>query len=190
MTAALSSIAGPPVRMRIEAAFYYFVAMIARPHQPRWPLTGEQRKHAARVGRERMDLNDSHGLDQVEWHALRRQMRLLLRKRARERGRYTDGDLIRGAHAEGLPELDPHSPDMASMLGQINILEMERGLPMLTAIVVHKHGPSVPGVGYWNLAEMMGIDVGTTEESVDAFWVSELQECYRVWPHKDIHSEL
>jgi hypothetical protein len=156
----------------------------------RTPLTREERKEAAHVGRERMDVDDTQGFDPEAWRALRRHMRLMLRKRARDLGRYTYGDLAREAHEAGFTEIDPHSHTTATVLGQINILELERGLPMITAIVVHKHGPSVPGVGYWNLAHMMGVDVGTTDASVEAFWVSELQECYRVWPHKDVHSEL
>jgi hypothetical protein len=68
------------------------------------------------------------------------------------------------------------------MLGQINLIEMERGDPMITAVVVLKVGSSAPGVGFWNLAEAAGLfSASASEEDQDRFWTAEFSECHRVW---------
>jgi hypothetical protein len=158
---------------------------------PRDPLTPQQRKDAAAVGLRRPGVLDaSWRMGAVTWKALRREMRILLRTRARERGRYTYAELAADADRRGHPYLDPHGEEMADMLRQLDLLELQQGLPMISAIVVQEHGESRPGRGFANLARDLGLDVADDETSVLAFWLSEMGECHRAWAYRDVMAGL
>jgi hypothetical protein len=155
--------------------------------EPRDPLTPQQRKDVAAVGlRQPGVLDVSWHIGATPWKALRREMRILLRGRARERGSYTYAELAADADAKGHSYLDPHGDEMADMLRQLDLLEMQQGLPMISAIVVQEHGEARPGPGFANLRRDLGLDIGEDDSSVLAFWLSEMGEAYRVWPYRDV----
>ena len=78
-------------------------------------------------------------------------------------------------------ELEPHGTPLAGLLGQVNVLEREDELPLISCVVVHKAGDWKPGPGFWNMAKEMGLEVGTTDEDRDRYWVAELKRCYATW---------
>ena len=73
--------------------------------------------------------------------------------------------------------LEPQSPQLAHMLGEISTEEHSAGRGMLTVVVVHKHGDLMPGPGFFELARSLGHDTDDRE----AFWVGELAEVHREW---------
>jgi hypothetical protein len=145
-------------------------------------LTKEQRLRAASRARELWDIDavprDYEGDD---WLGLRRAALRVLQERAHKGNLCTYTELTNDLLARGFERLDPHSVAMASLLGQLNVLELERGRPMISSIVVLKQRPSQPGVGFWNLAEWIGIDFAA--EGVDdlAFWATEVGVCLAFW---------
>jgi hypothetical protein len=38
-----------------------------------------------------------------------------------------------------------------------------------------------PGVGFWNMAKAMNLDVGDTAEQRERFWIAELTRCSETW---------
>src|SRR5262245_14449274 len=78
----------------------------------------------------------------------------------------------------GLP-INGHqmSAETGQILGEICEDEVNAGRPMLSAVAV---GVSrKPGVGFYDLARQLGRQKGTGGEL--AFWLSEVEACYRVW---------
>ena len=73
--------------------------------------------------------------------------------------------------------LEPQSPQLAHMLGEISMEEHSAGRGMLTVVVVHKHGDLMPGPGFFELARSLGHDADDRE----AFWVGELAKVHREW---------
>jgi hypothetical protein len=69
------------------------------------------------------------------------------------------------------------------LLGQVNVLEQEEHKPLISCVVVHKSGDTRPGVGFWNMAREMRLDVGRAEAEQERFWVRELNRCYAKWAH-------
>ena len=100
---------------------------------------------------------------------------------ARTRSTTTYTELCRDVLPATGTRLEPHGTPLAGLLGQINVLEQEEGRPLISCVVVHKAGDWRPGVGFWNMAKEMGIDVGATEADRDRYWVGELKRCYSTW---------
>ena len=73
--------------------------------------------------------------------------------------------------------LEPQSPQLAHMLGEISTEEHEAGRGLLTVVVVHKSGDQMPGPGFFELARSLGHD---TDDRV-GFWASELENVHREW---------
>jgi hypothetical protein len=63
---------------------------------------------------------------------------------------------------------------LSQLLGEISIEEDKVGRGMLSAVVVHKHGDKVPGMGFYELASKLGRD--TSDPT--ACWVNELNFVY------------
>jgi len=81
---------------------------------------------------------------------------------------------------KGIIDLEPHGTPFAALLGQINVIEHDLGRPLISAVVVSKEERQ-PGVGFWNIAKELGIEVGESENQRVAFWLDSLQECHRRW---------
>ncbi len=142
-------------------------------------LTPEQRRAAAVKGEATLNMDETYGEDSLEWRRTRREAIRLLHEAAHQRGKMTYSELVNALTERGYLTLDPHGTPLAGMLGQINLIEMERGDPMITAVVVLKVGSSAPGVGFWNLAEAAGLfSASASEEDQDRFWTAEFSECH------------
>ena len=64
-----------------------------------------------------------------------------------------------------------------AILGQISVEEYEDGRPLLSVLVVHKHGDMKPGEGFFELAEALGRN---TSDVLKA-WITEVQMVYQHW---------
>jgi hypothetical protein len=120
----------------------------------------------------------TYGFSTSEWDTARSWVRNRLRKVASERTSITYSDLCRElARATGV-RLEPDGSPLAALLGQVNVLEREENKPLISCLVVHATGEMQPGVGFWNMAKAMDLDVGDTAEQRERFWVAELTCCY------------
>ena len=76
-------------------------------------------------------------------------------------------------------ELRPEAPQtLATPLDEINTHEHQEGRPLLSAVVVHKDGDGMPGVGFftiaWELKQYLGGDP-------HQFWTQELERVWDYW---------
>lgn len=118
------------------------------------------------------------------WLAAREWLTHRLRQVAHGEGTTYYGDLCAEMNKVGVITLEPHGAPLAGLLGQINVMEHDQNRPLLSAVVLSKE-TGVPGVGFWNISEQMGIDVGGTDEERDRFWVKALGACYAYWKVRD-----
>ena len=58
----------------------------------------------------------------------------------------------------GSCDLEPQSPQLAHMLGEVSTAEHNAGRGMLTVVVVHKSSDQMPGPGFFELARSLGHD--------------------------------
>jgi hypothetical protein len=82
------------------------------------------------------------------------------------------------------PMVIPPFRGMGQALGHVCMYEVERGRPMLTALVVQQ-GSQRPGEGFAQIGRQLGFDVGNTPADEVAFWQEELAEVVRVWAGGD-----
>jgi len=123
----------------------------------------------------------TYGFSTSEWDTARRWVRQRLRKVAAGHSSITYSDLCTELWRATELQVEPHGSPLAALLGQVNVLEREENKPLISCVVVHKAGDMKPGVGFWNMAKVMDLDVGDTEEQRERFWVAELTRCYEVW---------
>jgi hypothetical protein len=123
----------------------------------------------------------TYGFATSEWENARGWVRKRLREVASSHLTITYSDLCREQAMATGTSLEPHETPLAGLLGQVNVLEKEEKCPLISCVVVHKAGDSQPGVGFWNMAKEMGLEVGATEEARESYWIGELNRCYTVW---------
>jgi hypothetical protein len=82
------------------------------------------------------------------------------------------------------PMVTPPFRGLGKALGHVCMYEVERGRPMLTALVVQQ-GSQRPGEGFARLGRQLEFEVDTTPADEEAFWRSELAEVVRVWSAGD-----
>jgi hypothetical protein len=70
---------------------------------------------------------------------------------------------------------DTHPP-----LDTTFLLEHEEGRPLISALVVRKSDSS-PGPGFWDFAQKLGLDPGSTADARLKFWIREVERCYAHW---------
>ena len=76
-------------------------------------------------------------------------------------------------------ELRPDAPQtLAAPLDEINKYEQGEGRPLLSAVVVHKEGDGMPGVGFFTIAWELG-QYGGGEADQD--WKQELKRVWGYW---------
>ena len=102
------------------------------------------------------------------------EMRQILIDRAKQRQTIPYTDLVAQIKAIDLPR---NSPTLWNMLGEISTEEDAAGRGMLTVIVVHGHGDTLPGAGFFRLARRLGRHVSDER----AFWMEESERVYRCW---------
>ena len=101
-------------------------------------------------------------------------MRQILIGLAKQRRTITYSDLV--AQIKVI-DLQRDSPALWNMLGEISTAEDAAGRGMLTVIVVHGQGDTLPGAGFFRLARRLGKEVSDER----AFWAEELERVYRSW---------
>ena len=115
-----------------------------------------------------------YGYEIAEWNAAKDEMRQALIERARLRGMIPYSDLVDQVTTI---TLEPNSPALAAMLGEISTEEDAAGRGMLSVIVVHKVGDMQPGPGFFELAK----ELGRNTSDILRCWVAELHAVHRVW---------
>jgi len=129
-----------------------------------------------------IDLQKDFG--EPNWFDARAEVTRRLRAVARRQSKITYSELCDSLRADGIIDLAPHGSPLAWMLGQINVLEAQQGRPLISSIVVHKTDDWLPGVGFWNIAQLMGLNIGNTEAEKVAFWAREFGRCHDYWRNR------
>ena len=120
----------------------------------------------------------------ANWGEARNEIIRRLHRIARAQSKITYSELCDGLRADGVIDLEFHGTPLAHMLGQINVLEHQRGRPLLSSVVVHKSGDYFPGVGFWSFAKLLGLDIGETEAERVKFWAQEFSRCHAYWKNR------
>ena len=115
-----------------------------------------------------------HGFPMDVREAAKEEARGAMRVVAARNGVIAYSELVQQINA---CRLEPQSPQLAHLLGEISTEEHRSGRGMLTVVVVHKSGDHMPGPGFFELACSLGYRVDDRE----AFWVQELQKVYATW---------
>jgi hypothetical protein len=119
-------------------------------------------------------MTTKYGYKAEDWAGAKKEMRQILVERAKERQTIPYTDLVADIKAI---DVQRNSPAFWDMLGEISTTEDAAGRGMLTVIVVHAKGDTLPGAGFFKLARKLGRDV-TDEKD---FWLEELKRVYGSW---------
>lgn len=77
---------------------------------------------------------------------------------------------------------DADRETISALLGEILLHEVNRGRPLLTAIVVHRGNDNNPGEGFFSIATEIGIFNGSRDPLARLeFWVRQVQEVHNYW---------
>ena len=115
-----------------------------------------------------------HGYKAEDWETAKDEIRQILVERAKKRQTIPYTDVVADIKAIDVPR---NSPAFWDMLGEISTAEDASGRGMLTVIVVHGQGDTLPGAGFFKLAKRLGRDTSDKE----AFWAKELERVYGSW---------
>lgn len=116
----------------------------------------------------------THGYEPKVWQKAKAQAKAHLVSVAKHQAQETYGGLVEKIDAISFA---PNDFALFALLGQISRDEYQAGRGMLTAIVVHKYGDQMPGKGFYELAQYLGLD---TSDKV-ALWVSETKRVWDYW---------
>ncbi len=119
-------------------------------------------------------MTTKHGYKLEEWETAKEEMRQILIGQAKQGRTIPYSDLAAQIKTIKLPR---NSPDWWNMLGEISTKEDAAGRGMLTVLVVHGQGDTLPGAGFFKLARRLGRDVSDERD----FWLEELERVYRCW---------
>jgi hypothetical protein len=108
------------------------------------------------------------------WESAKEEARAILGARARAGTTIAYSDLVQRMRTISL---QPESPALAAMLGEIAVEEDEAGRGMLPVVVVHKDGDKMPGQGFFELAKRLGRD--TTDRLT--CWATEMDTVQKAW---------
>ena len=89
-----------------------------------------------------------------QYEDARAEARNVLREVARRRETITYGELVARIHAL---QLDPHGGVLAQILDELSTEEHSQGHGMLSAVVVHATDDYLPGSGFFELADKLGL---------------------------------
>jgi hypothetical protein len=129
-------------------------------------------------------IQTTYKFPEVAWLSAREWLTHRLRQVAHDQGTTYYGDLCAEMKRVGVISLEPHGTPLAGLLGQINVVENDQNRPLLSAVVLSKE-TGAPGVGFWNISEQMGIDVGRTTDERERFWLESLRACHDYWKGRD-----
>lgn len=116
----------------------------------------------------------THGHEHEVWQKAKAQARAHLVSVAKRQDQETYGGLVKKIDAISFA---PNDLALFALLGQISREEYHAGRGMLTAIVVHKFGDQMPGKGFYELAQHLGLDASDKV----ALWVSETNMVWDQW---------
>lgn len=113
----------------------------------------------------------------------------IVRRVARRGSRLTTGGVPIGAsiaYSELLAKLpapwcfiEPHDPRVGDLCGRISQRSYERGRGLLSVLIVHKTGDMMPGKGFFDLAEELGLmRRRRTPDSELSYWIEECNFVY------------
>lgn len=118
------------------------------------------------------------GIEDGPWASARSEMRRLLVARARTRGQIAYSELLAEMTTLDLSTEQPRDRAvLKEMLCEIGEAEHQAGRPLLTSIVVHKTGNMEPGLGFFELAERLGLQVADEQ----AFWLEQMKATHAHW---------
>jgi hypothetical protein len=137
-------------------------------------LLGWRQQESRPLVSRRRSMTTSYGFKAEEWEKGKEEMRQILIEAAKKCETIAYSDLVPKIKAINLPR---NSPAFWDMLGEISTEENADGRGMLTAIVVHGQGDTLPGAGFFKLAKRLGRDFSDKR----AFWIEELKRVYRAW---------
>jgi len=112
-----------------------------------------------------------YNIPQDTWKKAKGEITSILASRASTRSMITYTELV---HEIRTISLQPDSPALWEMLGDVSIEEDAANRGMLSVLVVHKQGDMQPGKGLFELAAQLGRD---TSDRLKC-WMDELR---RVW---------
>jgi len=119
-------------------------------------------------------MTKKYGYDIEDWENAKEEMRQILIGRAKQRQTIPYSDLVAKVKAIDLPR---NSPAFWDMLGEISTEEDTAGRGLLTVIVIHGKGDTLPGAGFFQLAKRLERDTSDKK----AFWTEELRRVYGSW---------
>ena len=118
-----------------------------------------------------------YGLTADEWRTAKAEITEILRRTAAARGMITYSDL---SSQLTRVQIGYREPAMGALLGEISTEEAQAGRGMLSVIVVHKYGDMEPGLGFFEQAEWLGVDVSDRT----ACWVDQLHKAHDAWSNR------
>ena len=119
----------------------------------------------------------THGYEPEDWQKAKAQAKAHLVDMAKRQAQETYGGLVEKVDAISFA---PNDSALFALLGQISREEYYAGRGMLTAIVVHKTGDQMPGKGFYELAQYLGLDASDKY----ALWVSETKKVWDYWKNQ------
>lgn len=115
-----------------------------------------------------------YGFDEDLWESAKEEAKLILSRRAQDRGMITYSDLAAQIRSIAL---DYHDFRLNALLGEISQEEDAAGRGMMSVIVVHKLGDMQPGEGFFELASQLGRDTS----DILRCWIEELHRVHAHW---------
>tara|TARA_R110002153_G_scaffold150284_2_gene301831 strand:- start:745 stop:1095 length:351 start_codon:yes stop_codon:yes gene_type:complete len=111
----------------------------------------------------------SNGIPGNKYQQAKAEATLVLRDMAKKGKPISYGDLSGRISAI---DFDPHGPNFHHLLGDISIEEHKAGRGLLSVLVVHATGDQMPGAGFFELGETLGLD---TSDRVK-FWTDQFRK--------------
>ena len=92
-------------------------------------------------------------------------------------------EVARSGQTINYSALRPDAPQtLGAPLDEINRHEHREGRPLLSAVVAHKDGDRMSGVGFFNVAWELGRYKGGDPEQ---YWTRELESVWNYWQNHD-----
>jgi hypothetical protein len=113
------------------------------------------------------------GLDDDQWAAAVSEVRQAILQAAYEYRMTWYGEV---ASRVTTVALEPHSPLMNHLLGEVFEHEHRAGRPALTSLVTHKDGDKEPGPGFYEMAKALGYHF----DEPYLFWAAQVQDVFKL----------
>lgn len=120
------------------------------------------------------DGQTKYGHSETDWNAAKEEAAAALRRCARKKMPISYSELTAQISAI---HFEPHGVPFSHFLGEISTEEHGAGRGMLTAIVIHKEGDRMPGGGFYDCAERLGLDVSDKIK----LWAEQVRAVEETW---------